>query len=249
MLDQSRHGVDARTGIEFVRIAGGTHWMGSPPGLGNAGERPRHRVTLAPYELARTPVTNAQYQRYLEANPRVEPPEYWGDRHFNQPDQPVVGVSWHDAMAYCAWASSDTEKVTLPTEAQWEVACRAGSDAQYCNGDAEAELDAVGWHEKNSGGRLHAVAEKQPNAWGFYDMHGNVWEWCRDGVADDLEPYSTHARHPDGLRCEPDTDELRVVRGGCFDDAADLARSAFRFVFLAVRRHHLIGFRPARVIS
>lgn len=108
---------DHKTGIEFVRIPAGSFLMGSPDDdeMASANERPQHEVKLATFELARTPVTNAQYARYLVENPYAAKPKYWADRRYNQPEQPVVGVSWNDAQAYCAWAG-----LVLPTEAQWD---------------------------------------------------------------------------------------------------------------------------------
>ncbi|AUB80295.1 hypothetical protein THSYN_04550 [Candidatus Thiodictyon syntrophicum] len=102
------------------------------------------------------------------------------------PDLPVVGVSWDDAAAYCAWLSERTgEGYRLPTEAQWEYACRAGTDTRWSCGDNERALDAYAWYSANAGGKLHAVAQKRPNPWGLYDMHGNCWEWCADWYAAD----------------------------------------------------------------
>ncbi|MCH9685237.1 MAG: SUMF1/EgtB/PvdO family nonheme iron enzyme, partial [Deltaproteobacteria bacterium] len=188
--------VAPRGGVELVRIPGGTFLMGSPETEeGRRGnERPQHKVTLADFYLAPTPVTNAQYRRFLEAKPAAPKPEYWGDRKYNQDQQPVVGVSWDEATAYCEWAG-----LKLPTEAQWEYACRAGRATRYYSGNSEADLARVGWYDGNSEDRLHAVGELEPNDFGLCDMHGNLWEWC----ADALESYTTSARDGDGLRKEP----------------------------------------------
>jgi len=152
--------------------------MGSPPS--EAGrfdwEGPAHPVRVAPFYLGRYPVTNEEYGRFLEANPGREEPKYWGDRNFNQPRQPVVGVSWHDARRYAEWAG-----LHLPSEAQWEYACRAGTTTEYYTGDSKEDLDRAGWYDGNSGGKLHPVGEKEPNGFGLYDMHGNVWEWTDEG--------------------------------------------------------------------
>ncbi|HLT39377.1 MAG TPA: formylglycine-generating enzyme family protein, partial [Enhygromyxa sp.] len=232
-----------KAGIELVRIPAGRFWMGSPNNEEGRldWEGPRRQVVLAEFWLAATPVTNAQYGRFVAANPAVDKPTYWADRRFNQPEQPVVGISWDDAMAFCAWAG-----LVLPTEAQWEYACRAGTTTCYWSGDAESDLAQVSWYLGNSNARLHAVGEKQANAFGLFDMHGNVFEWCLDEFAD----YAIDPRPGDGLRCKPVAGGNRVIRGGGWLHIAHLARSAYR------GRSHpgassdfLLGFRPAQAIS
>lgn len=238
---QAKQGqADERTGIVFVRIPDGTFMMGSPDGEGEKREHPQHCVPLGPFELARTPVTNAQYRRYLEANPDVAPPEFWGDRSYNQPEQPVVGMSWWEAQAYCKWAG-----LVLPTEAQWEYACRAGTTTRYWSGDEERDLDEVGWYGGNSKHRLHPVGEKPANPFGLFDMHGNVWEWCRDAYGS----YATSPQPVDGLRHEPVGAADRVLRGGSFFVDARLARAAYRSDWRPAGRSRGVGFRPARVVT
>ena len=134
---------------------------------------PQHEVEVPGFYMGRYPVTNEEYGRFLADNGDASEPEYWGDRKFNQPNQPVVGVSWNDAQRYAQWAG-----LRLPTEAEWEYACRAGTTTRYYTGDSEADLDRAGWYDGNSGGKLHPVGQKEPNAFGLYDMHGNV---CRVG--------------------------------------------------------------------
>lgn len=229
--------VDVRTkvvhGVELVLVPGGRFLMGSP-------KESQHEVELSSFWLARTPVTNAQYREYLQANPEVEEPEYWGSNSLNQDEQPVVGVSWNEARAYCAWAG-----LRLPTEAQWEYACRAGTTTRYYSGDTEEDLKKVGWYKANSSGRLHAVGELEPNAWGLYDTHGNVWEWCEDAFGD----FATLPRGGDGLRYEPVGEADRVIRGGFFMDEARSARSAHRYGYAPSRRWSFVGLRPAQVHS
>ena len=137
-------------------------------------EGPQHEVTLESFYLGKHPVTNEEYGRFLKATGHQEP-RYWADRQFNQPKQPVVGVSWEDAQAYCKWAG-----LSLPTEAQWEYACRAGTTTRYWSGDTEEDLARVGWYWENSGGHTHPVGEKPANPFGLFDTHGNVQEWCED---------------------------------------------------------------------
>jgi formylglycine-generating enzyme required for sulfatase activity len=229
-------------GVKLVLVPGGRFWMGSAWNDEQArdDEKPRHEVELASFYLARSPVTNAQYQRYMRKNPGVSAPEFWGDRRFNQDDQPVVGVSWYEADAYCKWAG-----LVLPTEAQWEYACRAGTTTRYWSGDTEEDLARVAWYDGNSGGQVHEVEEKMANAWGLHDMHGNVWEWCHDGGG---ESYATPPREGDGLRGESWEQSYRVVRGGVWYNDASYARVARRDVKHPNWRLDGVGFRPAQAI-
>lgn len=133
----------------------------------------------------------------------------------------------------------------MPTEAQWEYGCRGGTTTQYWSGDAEEDLAKVGWYSGNSDRRLHPVAEKDANPFGLYDVHGNVWEWCRDGWVGD---YTTSPRVGDGLRREPVGDGPRVMRGGSWLESARSARSAMRLNDPPGLRSAHFGFRPAQGI-
>ena len=175
----------------------------------------------------------------MKANPAVKEPEHWGSPSYNQPQQPVVGVSWDEARAYCDWAG-----LRLPTEAQWEYACRAGTTTRYWSGNDEEDLERVGWYDGNSDGRLHAVGEKPANVFGLYDMHGNIFEWCLDPFI----PYTTKPRAGDGLLMEPGGGAFSVFRGGSFDNEARRARSACRHGYAPSSRWNNLGFRPAQVI-
>lgn len=168
-------------------------------------------------------------------------PKYWAFRQFNQPRQPVVGVSWDDAKKYAKWAG-----LRLPTEAEWEYACRANTQTRYYPGDKEEDLDRAGWYDKNSGNRLHPVGEKEPNSFGLYDMHGNVWEWVEDDWHDNYNGGPNDGRawshSPRG--------SFRVIRGGSWDNVARNCRSAIRGDGPPVYHGgYDLGFRLSRSVS
>ena len=173
-------------------------------------EKPVHEVTLTRgFWLLETEVTQAQWQAVMGDNPS----DFKGD------NLPVESVSWEDCKEFCTKLSSQGLNVSLPTEAQWEYACRAGTTSAYAG-----NLDEMAWYSKNSGSTTHEVGQKKPNAWGLYDMHGNVWEWCSDWF--DSGYYSkSPASDPTG----PDTGSYRVFRGGGWDCVARNCRSALRF--------------------
>jgi formylglycine-generating enzyme required for sulfatase activity len=227
--------VTARGGVELVFIEGGEFLMGSPPGeRGRSDDERQHRVKVSSFWLARYPVTNEQYGRFLKENPHIKPPEFWGNRRFNQAQQPVVGVTWYDAAAFAKWAGG-----RLPTEAEWEYACRAGTTgARY-----DDDLDAIAWWDKNSGGATHPVGQKKPNAWGLYDMLGNVWEWVADWYGEYPEKPVTD---PPG----PSRGTGRVVRGWSWglNDPSRL-RGANRNWIGPGRSYSFLGFRCARGVD
>jgi formylglycine-generating enzyme required for sulfatase activity len=183
-------------------------------------EQPIHEVHVPEFYMGRYPVTNEEYGRFLEANPSMDEPGEWSNRKFNQPRQPVVGVSWHDAKKFAAWAG-----LALPSEAQWEYACRAGTASEYYTGDKEDDLDRAGWYDKNSGGQTHPVGEKEPNGFGLYDMHGNVWEWCEDHWHDN---YKGSPVDGSAWVDKQSGSAARVMRGGSWGVVAVNCRSAFR---------------------
>ncbi|MEM7202484.1 MAG: SUMF1/EgtB/PvdO family nonheme iron enzyme [Planctomycetota bacterium] len=225
-----------KSGVEMVDIPAGEFVMGSPAmELGRRDrEGPQRVVTVARFALARTPVTNAQYAAFLEATDH-RAPRYWDKRQFNRPEQPVVGVSWDDAQAFCRWAG-----LSLPSEAQWEYACRAGETTRFWSGDGDEDLERVGWYSGNSGQELHPVAEKPANPWGLFDLHGNVWEWCQDEWDDDYTRASC-----DGTAWEVAGIGSRVGRGGSWYDVAWFCRSACRDFDSPSNRSGYLGFRPA----
>ena len=153
----------------------------------------------------------------------------------------VEQVRWEDCQEFC-----EKSRLTLPTEAQWEYACRAGTSGPFAG---TGNLDDMGWYDKNSGRTPHPVGEKQANDFGLHDMHGNVWEWCEDWYQKDFYQESTDARDPlcatPGSEDENSGFEKRVVRGGSWCDDAQLCRSASRRPALPLTRAGNFGFRPA----
>jgi formylglycine-generating enzyme required for sulfatase activity/tRNA A-37 threonylcarbamoyl transferase component Bud32 len=219
-------------GMQLKLLPTGTFTMGDS----EFGDATPHQVTLTrPFYLGVYQVTQEQYQRVMCSNPS----------HFKGPQNPVEMVSWDDAVAFCKKLSAFPEEQAarrvyrLPTEAEWEYACRAGSNTEYSFSDNDFFLREYAWYDQNSGKQTHPVGGKEPNAWGLYDMHGNVWEWCADWYADD---YSTGAvSDPTG----PQKGSGRVYRGGSWDYGAACCRSAFRNGYNPSYRRYNYGFRVA----
>jgi formylglycine-generating enzyme required for sulfatase activity len=215
-------------GMAFVRIPAGTFMMGSPDTDTEAKdwEKPAHRVTISqPFYLGKYPVTQAQWEAVMDNNPS----------RFKTPNHPVDSVSWDDAQAFIHKLSEreGSGDYRLPTEAQWEYACRAGTRTSRYHPD----LDAIAWYQANSASQTHPVGEKLPNAWGLYDMLGNVREWCHDGK----RTYSrVRVTDPMGLT------EAGIERdfwGGAWGDNAQDVRAAARFWYDHVFHVDTLGFR------
>jgi formylglycine-generating enzyme required for sulfatase activity/uncharacterized caspase-like protein len=236
---------DPASGLEFVLIPAGSFQMGTnakdPTDIGwlldNA--RPVHPVTITQsFMMQKCPVTVAQFRAFVAATAYRTEAERgdgaevltgsewkqradanWRNPYFTQEDGcPVVCVSWNDAQAYVRWLNSNSVNLTfrLPTEAEWEYACRAGT-----TGETYGPLDAIAWHTDNSGKRTRPVGQKQANDFGLYDMLGNAWQWCQDRYG----YYTTSASEdPQG----PASGSYRVSRGGCWGNNATLIRSASR---------------------
>src|SRR5262249_20686141 len=146
--------------------------MGEKNGADN--ERPTRIVRVREFYMGPHPVTNEQYERFRRAT-GARRPWYARDPKFQGPSQPVVGVSWDDAMSYCKWAG-----LRPPSEAEWEYACRGGTTTKYWSGDDPSTLDGIAWYVNNACGDLHAVGERPANQFGLCEMHGSIWEWCQD---------------------------------------------------------------------
>jgi len=235
--------VNAALDMPFVLVPGGSFRMGSVMGEWyRCEDETAHTVTLSrPYYLGRRLVTNAQYRRF-------RPEHESGDPRFDHDDQPVVAVSYDDAMEFAAWLSSSDprRRYRLPTEAEWERACRAGSDAPYGAGEYDSAPGERAWTRWYSGGGTHDVGDHE-NPWGLSDMLGNVWEWCSDWFGDYPRGPVTDPAGPATGRER--SDELgrdeRVVRGGCYESDEEEARCACRGRDSPSRRDLVTGIRLA----
>ena len=228
-------------GQTFILLPAGTFTMGSPSSeLERFGDETQHQVTLTkPFYMMTTEVTQAQWQAVTGSNPS----------HFSGcPSCPVERVSWDDVQVFLTEMNKRGEGTySLPTEAQWEYGARAGSTTAFYNGgiteypdmyvcNDDLNLNAIGWYCYNSEYKTHPVAQKTPNAWGLYDMSGNVWEWCQDW-------YGSYSNSPPTDPTGPSTGSSRVIRGGSWYDYAQYGRSADRSDYWPYRRDYDIGFR------
>jgi formylglycine-generating enzyme len=221
----------------MVRIPDGFFLMGSDAGQDN--ERPVRRVWVDGFLLAATQVTNAEYALFLRDTHR-DPPPSWNDPQFHQPAQPVVAVSWFDAVAYSDWLRATTgQPYRLPTEAEWERAGRAGLDAQvypWGNDPPQSRPDyARRWITGPQ-----PVAQQSPNAFGLYDICENVHEWCSDWYAPDY-----YSAAPDRNPTGPDSGERRASRGGSWRHHVKISRCAARSSIPPEFHYADYGFRIA----
>jgi formylglycine-generating enzyme required for sulfatase activity len=221
-------------GMDLMLIPPGEFLMGSPAfEEGRHGSETQHKVTLTkPFFMGVTEVTQFHFARILRKNPS----KFKAARH------PVEQVTWDEAVEFCARLSDlPAEKragrvYRLPTEAEWEYACRAGTTTAYSFGNDQGQLSNYGWWKVNSGGASHPVGLKKPNPWGLYDLHGNVWEWCQDWRGDYLSPQITD---PVGRS----SGERRVNRGGSWEQVARTCRSACRGGLPPTLPANVLGFR------
>jgi formylglycine-generating enzyme required for sulfatase activity len=212
---------------DMVQIPAGRFLMGDK---GQAGAKP-HEVGVSAFLMDRTLVTQEQYEKAMGENPS----RWKGGKN------PVEQVRWSDAVRFCnkrseleglrpcydlkTWKCDfEADGYRLPTEAEWEYACRAGTLSAYFFGDDASKLGDYAWFDKNSGGRPRPVGQKQPNAWGLYDLSGNVWEWCNDFYGVDY-----YAKSPPTDPRGPDAGQTKVVRGGAWRFSAERCRSGYRY--------------------
>ena len=239
----------------MVHIVGGSFIMGSD--RGGADEQPAHRVTLDAFYLDKYLVTQESYQGLMGKNP---------SKNQESGKNPVERVRWSDAVRYCnarskrdgldpcyrevnpgIWECNfEASGYRLPTEAEWEYACRAGTDTDYSFGNSGQELGKYAWYATNAGNQTHRVGQKLPNAWGLHDMHGNVWEWVNDFYAPEFYKESPE-RNPRGPKSG-----MGLMRGGSFRDSQDSCRSSYRKYnddedqALVCAAYEHLGFRCAR---
>ncbi len=245
---QPQHGdtktIDLGGGVtlEMIYIKGGTFEMGLPDAQKERSTRhegPVHTVDLDGFWMGKYEVTIDQYRAFLRVGGDSSGVRFRDDhcpvqkdasfslsghKFGSSPQQPMVEISWDGATKFCDWLSRKTgQTFRLPTEAEWEYACRAGTQTTFYFGDSEADLGSHAWYSDNSDGKTHPVGTKRPNPWGLYDMYGNVWEWCGDWG--DWEYYQNSPRkNPTG----PPSGKYRTLRGGCWKNEPSTFGSATR---------------------
>jgi formylglycine-generating enzyme required for sulfatase activity len=218
--------------LKMVLIPAGEFLMGDPQELvSGAPSVPQHKVRITrPFYMGVYEVTQEQYERVMGRNPS----------YHNGPPRPVEQVTWHDAVQFCRQLSQATgERLRLPTEAEWEYACRAGSTTLLFYGDedkAHGTLEEYAWYSGNSARQTHPAGLKKPNVFGLYDMYGNVQEWCADW-------YALYTAKEQSDPCGPPTGQTRILRGGSCCSYPDLCRSALRDYNVPSWRDVDIGFR------
>ncbi len=223
---------------KLVHIPEGWFWMGSDSGQDN--ERPVHRVWVDAFFLAAHQVTNSEYSKFLAATGGAAPP-FWLDPNFNQPEQPVVGVSWYDAVSYCDWLSKEFgNRFRLPTEAEWERASRGGVDnTLYPWGDAAPQ--SLPDYDKHWEKGPEPVGRSAPNPYGLFEICENLHEWCGDWYQADYYAYSPE-RNPIG----PEQGTRRASRGGSWRHHVKVTRCAARSSIPPEFHYADYGFRVAR---
>ena len=259
LLAQPPKEITNSIGIKLVLIPKGTFMMGSPIDKesasndfmtgspieeeGASNDEEQHKVTISKdYYLGVTEVTQGQYEKVMGTNP-----SHFEKRVIRKSDSsmyPVEQVSWENAVEFCKKLSALPEEnkagrmYRLPTEAQWEYACRADGKMAYSFGESLKSLGDYAWFGGNSNDQTHPVGEKKPNAWGLYDMHGNVWEWCSDW-------YDEYPKGTISDTTGPKEGSGRVRRGGSWFGGAAFCRSASRTWIIPSHRNYDLGFRVA----
>jgi formylglycine-generating enzyme required for sulfatase activity len=225
---------EALINMEFVQIPEGCFLMGSPEdeSLTFKREVPQRQVCLDGFEMSKTEVTQEQWKAVMGHNPS----------YFKGDNRPVDMVSWNSVQEFLKKlnAMDNNRHYRLPTEAEWEYACRAGSTSSYSFGDEALQLGEYAWYSDNAARQTRPVAEKKPNAWGLYDMHGNVWEWVQDWYT-----YRYYENSPTDNPQGPDNGSLKSLRGGNFLNTAEsgMTRCAYRGRNRPDLYHVNFGFR------
>jgi formylglycine-generating enzyme required for sulfatase activity len=217
--------------MTLVLVPSGSFRMGSSDGEEGrySMEGPQHEVTVSrPFYMGAHEVTQTQYEAVVGTNPS----------HFKGSNNPVDCVSWNDAIEFCkAISNPDGVTIRLPTEAEWEYACRAGSSGRFCFGDPNSDLGEYAWYFGNAGSETHPVGQKKSNAWGLYDMHGNVWEWCADNWHVGYKDAPTDGSAWQG------TNPFHVVRGGSWHSNPRHCCSPLRYALAPDSQFNYLGFR------
>ena len=258
----------ASTDITMVSIPAGSFLMGSPSDESgrDSDEGPQRTVNISAFQMSETEVTEKQWEEVMG----------WNDCYYERGDNyPVEYVTWYDCVSFCNELSEaygytkcytisnvyydgnhiEDADVTcnfgangyrLPTEAEWEYACRARTTTRFYTGDSDSDLGRAGWYDGNSGSQKREVAQKDANAWGLYDMHGDVYEWCWDWYSS--RHYGTRP-DPDSDPTGPSSGSLRVMRGGCWYCYAQYCRSANRGIFRPGDRYDYLGLRLVRSVN
>jgi len=235
--------------MTFNKIPAGTFLMGSPESEPYREDvETQHKVTISKeFYMQTTVVTQGQWTAVMGTEP-------WKGHFFSKllkegANYPAVYVNWDEAVAYCKKLSKqEGNRYRLPTEAEWEYACRAGTETRWSFGDDEKELGDYAWYDENATDigeeYAHQVGLKKANAFGLYDMHGNVWEWCSDYYGADY-----YKQSPEKNPLGPTSGSSRVLRGGSWLNITRLTRSAFRFRYAADFRDFSGGFRLVRELD
>lgn len=228
--------ISPSTGMELIMIPAGEFIMGSPSGEKDRSdcESPTHMVTIKnPFYMGKYPVTQRQWKTVMGTSPS----------NFKDEARPVEFVSWENAQEFIKKLNSmeNTDKYRLPSEAEWEYACRAGTQSRYFFGNYESKLIDYAWYVNNAGRKTHPVGKKKPNPLGLRDMHGNVWEWVQDRWHEDY-----NGSPSDGSAWEEGDSPNRVSRGGSWYCEPDTCRCASRFSREPQSQFANLGFRLVR---
>jgi formylglycine-generating enzyme required for sulfatase activity len=237
--------------LEMESIPEGSFMMGSPKTEedGYEDERPQHKVKVPAFMIGKYPITQAQW-RVVATLPKVKINLKPDPSSFKGEDRPVEQISWLEAVEFCRRLSNHTRReYRLPSEAEWEYACRAGTTTAYSFGDKANELGEYAWYSENSESQTHPVGQKQPNAFGLYDMHGNVWEWCADDWHESYKgaPKDSQIWIKD-IKYYEDPETSKLLRGGSWYSDAWGCRSACRIGGHARLQNLNLGFRVVCVV-